>query len=66
MELLHVAGEVFAERDKEGTAAVGACGFLLVDLGLKPLDGGSDLFDFTDEVSTLFVRHSPLEPGGGI
>ena len=65
MELLHVAGEVFAERDEEGPAAFRACGFLLVDLGLKALDRGSDLFDFVEEVSTLFAGHRANRTGWG-
>lgn len=63
MQLLHVSSQVFSKCYEEGPAALCACRFLLVHLGLKSLDLGSNFFDFVQQVSTLFMRHRALIPG---
>jgi len=65
VQLLHVARQVFAKCDEERPAAFCACRFLLVDLGLKALNVASDLFNFVQQVGTLFMRHRALIPGLG-
>jgi hypothetical protein len=65
VQLLHVARQVFAKCDEQRPAAFCACQFLLVDLGLKALNVASDLFNFVQQVGTLFMRHRALIPGLG-